>query len=619
MSTIEPQIDTEMVEDEPQTPARAVLRRAWGSVPEFRIGWKKTFALALFGAFGRLVVPLLIRQAIDKGFRDKGIRLGYIVVLCLAGIVGLLATAFSNQRAVVRLGTTSEHGLAVLRERSVQKILDLSLQQHGEQKRGVLVARVTSDVESLSEFFSWSAVSWITYAVVMAVVGLAMLLINWRLAFVTFAITAFTIPFMRHMQNRLRISHADVREHTGSYLGQVSEMIGGASLIRAYRAESLVRTSTIAASRRRRDASVKGGIQSAILGLGNEVFQVATIVAVILVGLSFGSNNSLSAGTLIGFIFLVSRFLEPLGDLSEVMDQTQRAAAGMSRVLDLLDMRAEVLDPPISTPLPTGPLAIELTAVSFSYPVRFSSTSPNNVDEVDTGADSMSFAIKDLHLNIEAGSTVAIVGATGSGKSTLAKLLVRTADPTSGEIRIGGVALASVAFADLRRRVQLVPQDPFLFDTTIGANIALADPSLDPSGQLAVFDEIGIGDWVRSLPLGLDTEVGERGALLSAGERQLVVLARTRACNPDVLVLDEATSSVDASTEARLAETIMQLASKRTTVVIAHRLTTASRADRVLVMQNGVIVEDGTPEQLSNQPNGHYARLWEAWQMASFS
>ena len=167
--------------------------------------------------------------------------------------------------------------------------------------------------------------------------------------------------------------------------------------------------------------------------------------------------------------------------------------------------------------------------------------------------------------------------------------------------------------------MQLVPQDPFLFDTTIGANLSLADPVLDDTGKLALFDELGIGDWIRALPSGLATNVGERGALLSAGERQLVVLARTRACNPSILVLDEATSSVDATTEARLAETIMHLASGRTTIVIAHRLTTAARADRVVVMEAGAIVEDGAPGELVGRPDGHYARLWSAWQTASRS
>ena len=618
MSPNDPSIDEQIAVDDVamdgDSASGAVLRRAWLSVPEFRIGWKPTLFLALFGALGRLVVPLLLRQSIDRGFRDSGVRFGYIGTLCAVSAFGLIATSWSTRTAVVRLGTTSERGLAVLRERIVRHILGLSLQQHGNQRRGVLVARATSDVESLSEFFSWSAIAWITNAVVMLVVGVAMLLIDWRLALLTFALAAPLIPFMRVMQRRLRESHGEVREHVGNYLGQVSELIGGVSLIRAYQAEGLVGRAAIEASDRRRKANVTAGLQSAILGVGNQVFEVGAVIGVLTLGLWLGENGSLSAGTLIGFVFLVSRFLEPLGELSEVVDQTQRAAAGITRVLDLLDMRAELLEPDLPQALPPGPLAISFEHLSFHYGVRqtVQSEIPGPVARLETG-----FAITDLNLAIAAGTTVAVVGATGSGKSTLARLLVRTADPISGTVKLGGIDVSNVGFADLRRRVQLVPQDPFLFDATIGANLRLADPTLTDAELLGLFDELGIGEWIRSLPAGLATKVGERGALLSAGERQLVVLVRTRASDPDILVLDEATSSVDATTEARLAETIMHLATGRTTVVIAHRLTTAARADRIIVMENGAVVEDGTPNELESRSDGHYARLWTAWQSAS--
>ncbi len=602
--------------------AQGPLRRSWHSVPEFRTGWKGTLGLALLGALGRLVVPLLIRQAIDRGLVAGDVRVGYVTALCGAGFVGLLLTAGANRTAVVRLGTTSENGLAVLRVRIVQRILDLSLHQHSNQRRGVLVARATSDVETLSEFFSWAAIAWITNAVVMAVVGTAMMVIDWQLGLVALALSSLMIPFMRVMQKRLRIAHGEVRAHVGSYLGQVAELVGSASLIRAYQAGPVIETSTIAASDRRRRANVKAGAQSAVLGVGNQFIEVAIVVAVILIGLSRTGSHAMSAGTLVGFVFLVSRFLEPLGELSEVVDQTQRAVAGITRVLDLLDLPVDLVENPTSRPLPDGALGVTFDHVRFTYPLR-PVHSADDEDEAGAASDvpvvasAMTvggrFVIDDLNLSIAAGTIVAIVGATGSGKSTVARLLSRSVDPDGGVVRIGGVDLRHVSFDDLHRRVQIVAQEPFLFNTTIGANLGLANPRLTPDEQLAIFDELGIGDWIRSMPLGVETEVGERGALLSAGERQLVVLARTRACNPDVLILDEATSSVDATTEARLAQTIMALASGRTTVVIAHRLTTAARADRVLVMSDGRVVEDGPPSQLLSKPSGQYARLWDAW------
>lgn len=612
------------------------LRRSWTSVPEFRSGWKVTLSFALIGALGRLVVPLLIRQAIDQGLGDGKVRVGYVSVLCAGGFAGLLLTAWGNRTAVVRLGLTSENGLAVLRERIVRRILDLSLHQHSNQRRGVLVSRATSDVETLSEFFSWAAIAWITNAVVMAVVGIAMLTIDWQLGLVALALSSVIVPFMRTMQKRLRIAHAEVRTHVGSYLGQAAELIGSAPLIRAYQAGPVIEASAVAASDRRRRANVKAGAQSAVLGLGNQFIEVAIVVAVILLGLSRSGSNAISAGTLVGFVFLVSRFLEPLGELSEVVDQTQRAIAGVTRILDLLDLPSDLTEDPSPTPLPAGPLDIRIDGVSFSYPVRplhhdddddvpaadgdgpSQLAQPGSIElaELEIGTVDAPFAINKLDLAIDAGTIVAIVGATGSGKSTLARLLSRSVDPDDGTVRIGGVDLRKIRFADLHGRVQIVAQEPFLFDATIGANIRLANANLTGAQQLELFDDLGIGDWIRSLPLGLDTEVGERGALLSAGERQLVVLARTRACNPDVLILDEATSSVDATTEARLAETIMHLASGRTTVVIAHRLTTAARADRVIVMSDGQVVEDGPPSELLGHPDGEYAQLWAAWQRA---
>ena len=589
------------------------LRRAWRGVPEFRTGWKITLAFALVGALGRLVVPLLIRQAIDQGFRAGDVRFGYVGALCAVGAVGLVVTSVASRTALVRLGTTSERGLAVLRKRIVRRLLALSLQQHGELPRGVLVARATSDVETLSEFFSWAAIAWITNAVVMAVVALAMVLLDWPLALLTFALSLVIVPFIHTMQRRLRAAHAEVREHVGSYLGQVAELVSAAPLIRAYRAEAAVSASTVAASQRRRTASIRAGAQSAVLGIGNQFVEVAIVVAVIVVGLSRTGSSVLSAGTLIGFVFLVSRFLEPLGELSEVVDQTQRAISGIDRILDLLDLPSDLEEPANPRPLPPHSLTIDFDAVGFRYPER----APDNTDPgFESAANHQPFALEGFELHIAATATVAIVGATGSGKSTVARLIARTLDPTTGTVRIGGTALTEIASDDLHQRLQLVPQEPFLFDTTIGANVLLANPTLHRTDLIEIFDELGIGDWLGSLPLGLDTEVGERGVLLSAGERQLVVLARTRAANPDVLVLDEATSSVDATTEARLAETIVHLASGRTTVVIAHRLTTAARADRVIVMCDGAIVEDGPPHELLRRSDGAYSRLWSAWRAA---
>lgn len=308
---------------------------------------------------------------------------------------------------------------------------------------------------------------------------------------------------------------------------------------------------------------------------------------------------------MIGFIFLTYRFLEPIAEFTEVIDQTQTAVAGMRRVLEILDTP---VGPPPATepiPLPKGPLDIRIEDVIFFYAAR-------GGDEAGNDAP----VLRNINVQIPAGQSVAIVGTTGSGKSTLGRLIGRFADPTNGLVTIGGVDVRRVANADLRRRVVVVPQEPFLFTGTIGMNVRFAAPELDDDGVHRLFESLDLADWLMSLPDGLATEVGERGGLLSAGERQLVALVRAAASSPDVLLLDEATSSVDALTEVRLSHALELLSGGRTSIAIAHRLSTGARADRVLVIEDGKLVEDGPHSELLLR-DGHYSKLYDAWIQAT--
>ncbi len=592
--------DVTLAEDSAPAPVLATLRRGLIMIPELRVGAGLTIALSLVGALGRLVVPYLIARAIDDGFdrASSKVDLGLLAWLTFFGVIAACSATAASQVAHYRLGVTAERALAALRLRAIDRILDLSVQQHTQQRRGILVARVTTDVESLSQFFSWGALSWLLGGATLVVVGVAMVAVEWKLALVTFALSIPLLLVVRMLQRRLQSAYDEVRTHISAYLGQVSELIGSAALVRAYGAHTHLGANTRQSIVARRQAAIRAGRISALMFISAEAFLVAATTLTIALGLRLGSDGGLSAGTLVGFTFLVGRFLEPIAELTEVTDQTQLAAAGLSRVLDLLDLEAQVIAPAVAIPLPSGPLSVVLRDVTYRYPPR--------PDELE------GFAITDVNLAVKAGEHLAIVGATGSGKSTLAKLIVRTADPTEGSVEIGDVGLVDIDPTELRTRVQLVAQEPFLFSTTIGNNVRLAMPSLSDTDLQDLFDDVGLGPWIADLDNGWETMVGERGGLLSAGERQLVGLARARAANPDVLVLDEATSSVDASTEARLADTIDALATGRTTIVIAHRLTTVERADRVVVLEGGRVVEVGAPSQLRLQ-NGHYARLAEAW------
>jgi ABC-type multidrug transport system fused ATPase/permease subunit len=325
---------------------------------------------------------------------------------------------------------------------------------------------------------------------------------------------------------------------------------------------------------------------------------------VIIVGVVQGPASGLTAGAMIGFIFLTYRFLEPIAEFTEVLDQTQTAVAGLRRVLGILDLPTgpPATDTPV--PLPPGALGIEVRNVTFAYPTRGITTS---LDEA---------VLRHVDLTIPAGQQVAVVGATGSGKTTLGRLIARFADPTVGELHLGGVPLQYVANDDLRQRLVVVSQEPFLFDDTIAANVGFAKPATSLPDIDAMIARLELDDWVDGLPDGVMTRVGERGENLSAGERQLVALIRAGIADPDILLLDEATSSVDALTEVRISRALTHLAEGRTTIAIAHRLSTAARADRILVLDEGLLVEDGTHNQLI-AAGGVYRRLYDAWMAAT--
>jgi ATP-binding cassette, subfamily B, bacterial len=386
------------------------------------------------------------------------------------------------------------------------------------------------------------------------------------------------------VQRHLVTAYSDVRERNAELLGSVSELVTGAGLIRAYRLRSRTTKEVKEAIHRHQESSIKAGTIAAFLFPSGEVFSVLTIAAVLVAGTILGPASGLTTGAMVGFIFLCYRFLEPVAEFTEILDQTQTAVAGWRRVLGILERPITITDPDDGVDLPRDAPSIELDGVTFRYRAR-----PGQ-DEADNKP-----ALLDVSFTIEPGTAVAVVGATGSGKTTLARLLTRLADPDEGTVRIAGLDLRDVSMASLRSALVMVPQEPFLYDDV----------------QLA-FVELGLQEWITGLPDGLDTTVGERGDALSAGERQLVALARAYVANPPCLVLDEATSSVDALTETRLGKALESLARGRTSVTIAHRLSTASRAQTILVFDRGRLVEHGTHRDLL-ATGGVYAGLYASW------
>jgi putative ABC transport system ATP-binding protein len=348
-------------------------------------------------------------------------------------------------------------------------------------------------------------------------------------------------------------------------------------------------------------------VTAAVFVTGELVAAVAN-AAVIVVGVLLGLAGEISAGTLVAFLFLVTLFVAPVQTASEVLNEAQNAVAGFRRVLDVIDTEPDIRDPAIDDPtgvhqLPAGPLGVRFDHVSFRY------------------APGARLALDDVDLTVAPRVRVAIVGETGSGKTTFAKLVTRLMDPVEGRVLLGSdaagwVPLDEVAFASLRSRVVMVPQDGFLFDATVADNVRYGRPGMTDREIEVAFEELGLGAWVDGLEDGVGTAVGQRGESMSAGERQLVAVARAYVADPDLLVLDEATSAVDPATEQRLTRALDTLTDGRTTLTIAHRLSTAERADEILVVDAGHVVQRGTHADLVDA-DGPYARLHASWRRSS--
>jgi ATP-binding cassette subfamily B protein len=588
--------------------ALRLLRRGLAASPELRRGAWLTLALALVAGGGRVITPVLVQQTIDRHVTGGPARLSAMLGLAGAGVALVLVAAWAARTTNQRLATASERALCGLRVRAFNHIHALSMAHHTEEQRGALVARVTSDVETLGQFFRWGGLAWIINSALMLAALVAMLIYDWRLAMVAVVTVLPLVAVLRAMQRRVVVAWDAFRTRVGESLAAISESIQGAAVIRAYGVQAQAQRRVMRAVEGRRQAEVRAGTIGAFFFPSGELFGVLATAAVLLVGMAIGPEGGLTVGTLVAFAFLVAIFLEPVAEFTEILDMTQQAVAGWKKVLDVLDTPVEVEDPRPGRALPRrgpgdrrgGPpgnrvaLDIELDRVSFAY-----HGGPPVLTEISTA--------------IPAGTRVAVVGATGSGKTTLAKLLIRLADPTSGAIRVAGTDLRQVSLASLRSSLVMVPQDGFLFDTSVAGNVRMGRPEADDRQVRAAFEALELGWWVDRLPRGIHTRVGERGDYLSVGERQLVAMARGYLADPGCLILDEATSAVDPATEVAVRHAIARLTEGRTAITIAHRLATAEHADLILVLEGGRLVQQGTHAELLADPDGAYARLHGSW------
>ena len=572
--------------------APRVVARAARIAPTLRRGIGGTVLLALAGTGGHVVVPIAVQQLLDRQILGSApVEPSAVLAAGAVAIIALLVAILATRTAMLRLVTAAAGGLAELRVAAFRRVHQLSTLQVQAERRGTLVARVTSDIEVITQFIEWGGVGLLVGVAQIVLVVAVMLVYDLRLALLVVGAGLVYALLLLLFQRILRRAYDRVRVRVGASLAAMGEAISGLPTIRVHGAEARTRAKVDAALDAQYRAEFRTGALGAAMFSSAELFAGALTAGVVIVGLV--SADGITAGQLVAFLFLVTLFIEPVQLLVEVLNEAQTAAAGVRRVLEVIDTPVDVPDPEAGAVLAAGPIAVTLHHVRFRYP---------------TGDD----VLRDVDLHLDAGARVAVVGETGSGKSTFVQLVTRMLDPTSGSIELSGVALDRIAFSSLRRRVVFVPQDGFLFDATVADNVRYGRPDATDVEVGAALAELGLDGWVGALPQGQATPVGERGSRLSAGERQLIALARAWIAAPDLLVLDEATSAVDPALELRLRHAIERLTSGRTSITVAHRLSTAEAADEVIVFDAGRVVERG-PHTALVTAGGRYARLHADW------
>lgn len=569
-----------------------VLKRTYQFLRPYR---RRLLAAAMFAVLytaSTLAGPFLVRYGIDEGIKPEDTDvvnravIAYIAVAVIAYVV--------YRRQVLAIARIGEDFLRELRIRVFDHLQRLSMPFYDREKAGVVVSRMTSDIDSLSELVQMGLLMFVQNGLLLVVSVVVLGVVSPQMLALCLVAVPGVVIASRKFQRESNEAYLDVRDGIGATLSQLQEGISGVRVVQAFAREDIQTSRFEAHNRQLYDAHMRSVKISAWYLPVIEIAGLGTTALAVGIGGFWVHEGLLTIGTVTFFILTLSNLFEPIQQLSQLFNTVQSAGAGLQKLYALLDTGVDVPERPGAVDVPSRG-AIVLAGVGFHY-----ASDPDT--KVLAGVD----------LTIEPGERVALVGPTGAGKSTLAKLIVRFYDPTEGTVSIGGVDLRDATLASLRRTMVVVPQEGFLFNGTLMENVRLARPDATDDDIVAAMDSIGILDRFAILPEGLDTEVRERGSRFSAGEKQLISLARAALADPEILVLDEATSSLDPGTEAIVEEAMERLSEGRTTIVIAHRLTTAARADRVAVVAAGSLAEVGTHDELI-AADGHYAALFAAW------
>jgi ATP-binding cassette subfamily B protein len=570
--------------------AAQVLRRAFRMLRPYKRDVVGAGVLVTISTLAVLAGPLLLKVGIDKGISENDQT---VLNLAVAAFVVVAVIAYLASRAqILMISRAGEGFLRDLRNRVFDHLLKLSMPFYDREKAGVVVSRMTSDVDSLQELIQQGLLQML--ASVLLIVGSVIFLgiVSWQLLLVCLIPVPLVVLASVKFQRDSNEAYLTVRDRIGLTLSSLQEGISGVRVIQAYGREDV----EIGRFQSRNDSLYRAHMKSVFVQAWYlpviEGAAVGCTALVVALGGKMVVDGTASVGTVAFFVLTLSNLFEPLQQLSQLFNTVQSSGAALQKLFELLDTPVDLEERPGAVPLPDhGELRVE--GLSFAY-----------------GSGPPVLAGVDLVLPV--GEKLALVGPTGAGKSTLAKLMARLYDPTEGRVTFGGVDLRDAQLKSLRTKITVVPQEGYLFHGTIRDNVRIGRPEATDAEVEAALESLGLLVRFSSQANGLDTEVNERGSSLSAGERQLVSLARAALADPAVLVLDEATSSLDPGTEVLVERALERLVEGRTVIVIAHRLSTAERSDRVGVVADGRLAELGTHADLVGQ-GGRYAQLYDSW------
>ena len=549
-----------------------------------------------------MVGPFLVQQGIDRGLPPllRHHRLLPLLLISIGLALAGAGQALSDFAFTRVTGRIAQDVLLDLRERVFAHFQLLSISFHERYTSGRVISRLTSDVDAITELFQDGLQVLVWALLTIASVAVLMIWLDPVLAGVVFLAAPFVLLLTRWFQKNSALAYRATREAIALVIVHFVESLGGIRAVQSFRREPRNQEifETLNEEYRRTTAwTIRLG---AVFGPGVKAMGNAALAAVLLVGALRVENGHITVGILAAFVLYLRRFIDPILDLSQFYNLFQAAAAAFEKLSGVLEEEpsvpepapeAAVVPPPPTRRRPVGEVA--LRGVSFGY--------------------REDLVLENMSLVVPAGQTLALVGETGAGKTTVARLMARFYDPTSGAVTLDGVDLRRITREDLRRRVVMVTQEGFLFSRSVGENIEFGRPGASRDEVMGAARAVGADRFISSLPAGLDTPVGKRGGALSAGQRQLISFARAFLADPSVLILDEATASLDIPSERLIQRALRTLLAERTAVIIAHRLTTVEIADRVVVIDAGRIVEDGTPADLLSE-DSRYHDLHRAWE-----